>query len=306
MSLSPRIAAAQYPIEEPQTFGAYLAKLTRWVDDGARHANILVFPEYGGAEAMAIFGPAANEDLIGVTRALQDVVPQIDAHLAKLASEKGVYIVAPSLPVWRAGGYRNTARFHAPSGLSRAQEKLILTPFDREDWKLTQGECQTVFDTDFGRIGIAICYDIEFPNQIRSLAEAGARLILCPSCTDTIAGYWRVRVGAMARALENQCVIVQSPTIGSVKWTRALDVNRGAAGVFAPPDMGFAPEGILALGALDQPGWIVCQPDLSRVDDIRAAGEVRTFRDWPLQRIAEPKVMEFRDADSRQKARFFS
>lgn len=288
-----RVAAAQYPIEEPGTLGEFLAKLTRWVDEGARDSDLLVFPEYGGAEVMAVLGREINRDLLAATRAIQTLVPEIDAHLSGLARSRGVFILAPSLPVANsAGEIQNVARFHAPSGKSEVQAKLVLTPFDREIWHLHPSRTQTLFDTPFGKIGVAICYDVEFPLQVRALAEAGARLILCPSCTDTEAGYWRVRIGAMARALENQCIVVQSPTVGNVNWTNALDINRGAAGVFAPPDMAISSNGVLALGSMDRAQWLKFTVDLGRLEDIRQRGEVRTFNDWPKQMSGSVKLVE--------------
>jgi len=295
MSQSIRIAAAQYPIEEPKTLTEFLAKLTRWVDEGAQDSDLLIFPEYGGAEVMAVFGRELNRDLLAATPAIQALVPEIDAHLAELARSRDVFILAPSLPVANAPGeIQNVARFYAPSGKSAAQAKLVLTPFDREIWELSPSRVQTLFETPFGKIGVAICYDVEFPLQVRALAEAGARLILCPSCTDTEAGYWRVRIGAMARALENQCVVVQSPTVGNVSWTKALDINRGAAGVFAPPDMAISANGVLVLGAMDRAEWLKTTVDLGRLEDIRQRGEVRTFNDWPKQMAGPVDIVELK------------
>ena len=295
MSQIIRIAAAQYPIEEPKTLKEFLAKLTRWIDEGAQDSDLLIFPEYGGAEVMAVFGRELNRDLLSATRAIQELVPEIDAHLAELARSRDVFILAPSLPVANASGeIQNVARFHAPSGKSAAQAKLVLTPFDREIWQLNPSRTQTLFDTPFGKIGVAICYDVVFPLQVRALVEAGARMILCPSCTDTEAGYWRVRIGAMARALENQCVVVQSPTVGNVSWTNALDINRGAAGIFAPPDMAISPNGVLALGTMDRAEWLKYTVDLSRLEDIRQRGEVRTFNDWPKQMAGPVDIVELK------------
>ncbi|MBC6905788.1 hydrolase [Saccharophagus sp. K07] len=293
MSQVIRIAAAQYPIEEPKNLAEFFAKITRWVDQAAQDSDLLVFPEYGGAEVMAVLGRELNRDLLAATRGIQSLIPEIDAHLAQLARSRGLFILAPSLPVENsAGEIQNVARFHAPSGKSEVQAKLVLTPFDREIWQLSPARTQTLFDTPFGKIGVAICYDVEFPLQVRALAEAGARLILCPSCTDTEAGYWRVRVGAMARALENQCVVVQSPTVGNVSWTNALDINRGAAGVFAPPDMAISSNGVLALGSMDRAQWLKFTVDLGRLEDIRQRGEVRTFNDWPKQMSGSVKLVE--------------
>ena len=138
-----------------------------------------------------------------------------------------------------------------------------------------------VFDTPVGRLGVAICYDSEFPLIARRLAEAGVEILLVPSCTDTVAGFNRVRIGAMARALESQCIVVHAPTVGAVDWNPALDENRGRAAIYAPPD-GLWPEtGILAEGGMDAPGWVKATVDLDRVAESRRDGRVLPFRHWP-------------------------
>ena len=81
-----------------------------------------------------------------------------------------------------------------------------MTRFENEQWLISAGDEIRVFDTDFGKIAINICYDSEFPLIARQQVEAGADLILVPSCTDTQAGFHRVRLGCQARALENQCL----------------------------------------------------------------------------------------------------
>ena len=91
-----------------------------------------------------------------------------------------------------------------------------------------------VFETALGRIGVAICYDSEFPLLARALTEAGAEIVLVPSCTERVSGYYRVRTGAMARALENTIATVMSPTVGDALWSPAVDRNAGAAGIFVP------------------------------------------------------------------------
>ena len=113
------------------------------------------------------------------------------------------------------------------------------------------------------------------------LAEAGVEVILTPSCTDTVAGFNRVRIGAMARALESQCVVVHSPTVGSCDWNPAIDENRGIAAIYAPPD-GLWPEtGIVAEGAMDAPGWVKVEIDLDRIAKSRRDGRVLPFAHWP-------------------------
>ena len=151
---------------------------------------------------------------------------------------------------------------------------------------LAAGQGLTVFDTDLGRLGILVCYDNEFPLLARRLAERGADLILAPSCTDTEAGYHRVRIGAQARALENQLAVLQSPTVGLAPWSPALDENLGRAGLFVPPDRGMPGDGVMALSESLDPQrsrWLMCDLDLEAVRRVRQQGQVFTRRDWPEQ-----------------------
>jgi predicted amidohydrolase len=120
------------------------------------------------------------------------------------------------------------------------------------------------------------------------LSEAGMELLLVPSCTETERGYWRVRLGAQARALEGQCYAVHSPTVGAAAWSPAVDANRGAAGVYGPPDRGFPSDGVVAIGAMDAAQWLFAEVDLAKVADLRAAGTVLNRRDWTEQPGATP------------------
>lgn len=159
-------------------------------------------------------------------------------------------------------------------------EKLQMTRFEREQWGITGGTAQPVIELGELRLGVAICYDAEFPLIVRRLVEAGANVIAVPSCTDGLAGYHRVRIACTARALENQCYVVQAPTVGLAPWSIALDENVGAAGVFAPPDKGFPPDGVVALGPLDRAHLLIADLELAQLDAVRRDGQVLNHRDW--------------------------
>ena len=280
-----RIAAAQYPIEELASFAAFEAKLTRWVAEAANGgAKLLVFPEYAAMELAALAGRQVAGDLKASLEALQAFVPAYDSAYAALAKQYGVYILAGSAPVSLGEGtYINCARLFAPSGASACQQKRVMTRFEAEEWGISPGEGLTVFDTAIGKLGIAICYDSEFPLIARALAEAGAEILLVPSCTEALAGYHRVRSACAARALENQIFAVQSPTVGDAPWLAGLETNAGAAGVFAPPESRFSADGVLAQGAINAAQWVYADLDLEALARIRADGEVLNARDWALQ-----------------------
>jgi predicted amidohydrolase len=177
----------------------------------------------------------------------------------------------------------NRARLFAPDGSHGTQDKLILTRFERDDWKILPGDALRVFETAIGRIGILIGYDAEFPLIARAMAEAGAEILVVPSSTDTLRGYWRVRVGAMARALENQCIVAHSVTVGEANWLAASARNVGAAAIYGPPDAGFPEDGLVAVGKADTAGWVHGEATLEAVREVRRDGRVLNFRHWPEQ-----------------------
>ena len=128
-----------------------------------------------------------------------------------------------------------------------------MTPFER-DWGIAPGGPIRVFDTALGLIGVNICYDSEFPLLARAMAEAGAELMLVPSCTERVSGYHRVRTASAARALENQIATVMSPTVGDALWSPAVDRNVGAAGIYVPSEQTVSDTGILAEGDAQRAG----------------------------------------------------
>lgn len=277
-----RIAAAQYPIERFGSLDGYRDKIERWVAEAASGgAELLVFPEYGAMEYVGAAGGAAS-DLARSLDVVSDAIAVLDATHSELARSHGVHILAASGPVRRNNGFTNAARLFAPSGKHGVQDKLIMTPFEK-DWGISPGRVNRVFETTLGRIGVAICYDSEFPLLVRAQVEAGAMLVLVPSCTEFVSGYHRVRSAAISRALENGIVTVQSPTVGSAPWSPSVDYNRGAAGIFVPAEHGLSDDGVVASGMLDQPGWVHGSVDLGRLEHVRASGEMRNFEDWKLQ-----------------------
>ena len=287
------IAAAQYPVEALSSWAEYASKLERWLSEAAgRGARLAVFPEYGAME-LASLDPETMGDLNGSLAFVASLLAQIDRLHATLSARFGLHILAASTPCRRGDGtYVNSARLITPGGKVGVQDKLIMTRFERETWGVSAGGPLRLFETALGRIGILICYDSEFPLLARALVEAGAQLLLVPSCTDTLQGFWRVRTASQARALEGQCHVIQSPLVGAAPWSPAVDINRGAAGIFGPPDGDFPEDGILGSGQMDTAGWVYGEIDFDRTAAVRADGAVLNMRHWAEQpgAVALPQV----------------
>jgi predicted amidohydrolase len=283
------VSAAQYPIGQPDSLDAWEAKIADWVAAGAKTgAELLVFPEYAAIEQAACFGPSVYSDLQTTLERVAEIAGERVAFHAELAKKHGVHILVGSGPVKKSDGrFVNSAQLVTPTGLVGEQEKIIMTPFEH-GWGVTGGAPLRVFDTTLGKIAVLICYDSEFPLLARAVAEAGAEVILVPSCTERVSGYHRVRTGTAARALENTLATVQSPTVGDAPWSPAVDFNVGAAGIFVPPEHGVSDDGTLASGTLNAAEWVTATIDLEKLHRVRTTGEMRNFADWPAQPGAGP------------------
>jgi predicted amidohydrolase len=282
--MSVRVGACAYPIERLDSFATFQRKQAAMVHSAVQAgARLLTFPEYASMELTSVLDSEEQGDLQRELGGMQQLLPRFLQTYEVLAREHGVYILGPSFPERMPNGtFRNRCRLHAPNGNMGVTEKLQMTRFEREEWGIAAGSEQRIFDTELGVIGVAICYDAEFPLLVRRQVEAGAEIILVPSCTDTLAGYHRVALSCRARALENQCFVVQAPTVGGAAWSIAVDQNWGAAAIYGPVDRGFASDGVVVQGALDTPGWVVGELDLTALGRVRAEGQVTNHRDWDL------------------------
>ncbi|WP_170350222.1 carbon-nitrogen hydrolase family protein [Ruegeria atlantica] len=278
-----KVATAAYNLDWLDSWAQYEDKLGRWVSDAAgQGAELLVFPEYGAMELSTLDGVDVAGDLERSIRAVSDRIEAAQVLHQRLAQEYKTYILGASAPIVDGPGRPvNRAALYAPDGGQDHQDKQIMTRFEREDWDIAPGGPLKLFDTALGKIGVLICYDSEFPLLGHALSEAD--LILVPSCTEALAGYWRVRIGAMSRALENQCVTVMSSLVGDNDWSEAVDKNTGTGGIFGPPDKGFPATGVLAEGALNQPGWTYSDIDLSAIAEVRTDGHVLNRTHWEEQ-----------------------
>lgn len=279
------VAAAQYPVEFIGSWERYAQKVTAMVEDVAgQGAELLVFPEYASLELASLFPAHVYGDIHKQLDALQEVLPDFLQLHCELAKQYDCYIVAPSFPELLADGtFVNRAYVCRPDMTYDFQDKLIMTRFETEQWHITPGREIKVFNARFGRFGVNICYDSEFPLIARRQVEAGADLIVVPTCTDTHAGHHRVRTGSRARALENQCYVMTAPVVGIAAWSPTIDINVGEAGVFTPIDYGFPSDGVLAAGAINEGMWLLADLDLAQIARVRQEGQVYNYRDWVHQ-----------------------
>ena len=272
-----RLGALQYPVSHIAGLDDYATKLDQLVAEGvAGGGELLLMPEYACMEVAAAFsvtGPEAERDAVcGVAADLLSI-------MQAAAVRHRIWLAPGSVLQAVEGRIVNRAPLIRPDGLMAFQDKQVMTRFEAEQWGIHGGAPAGVFDTPWGRMGTAVCYDSEFPGVVRTMTESGAWLILVPTCTDTAHGYNRVRLSCQARALENQCFVALSPTVGEAPWLATLDRNTGRAGVYGPVDRGFPDDGVIVEG--DGAGWVFADLDPARLEAVRRDGAVRNFQDWP-------------------------
>ena len=284
-----RLGVLHYPVTRIASLDEYAAKLDALVAEGvAGGAGLLVMAEYAAMECAAIHGPFPSP--VGERDAVCAMAPALLRLHRDAARRHGVWLQPGTLP-WREGAsVVNRAPLFAPDGRAAFSDKQVMTRFEAEQWDVSPGQAPRVVDTPWGRVGLAVCYDVEFPPVVRALTEAGAWLVLAPTCTDTAHGFNRIRISARARAVENQCFVAVSPTVGDAPWLHSVDRNVGRAAVYGPADRGFAENGIVAEG--DGAGWVFADLDPARLHAVRTDGAVRNFRDWPPLVPAVPAVFE--------------
>lgn len=275
------LAVCQYPVTYHHSLPDWVSHTGQWVQQAAQAGSqMLLFPEYGSMELVSLLPRQQQADLRTQVEGMSRLRDAFCSVFSDLAHRYGVVIAAPSFPVMTAQGVVNRCFVFGPQGRSGYQDKLLMTRFEREDWHVQPGQRRLcVFEADWGKFGVQICYDIEFPAGAAALCAAGAQVVLAPSCTETVRGSARVHTGARARALEQQCYTAVSPLIGNAPWSAAVDVNYGYAALYSTPDRGLPETGIVARQAPQQPGWLVHTLDLALLEVVRQDGQTLNFQD---------------------------
>jgi len=154
-----------------------------------------------------------------------------------------------------------------------------MTPSEVRNWSMVGGKSLKVFDTDCGKIGIIICYDVEFPEYSRILADQGMNILFVPFLTDTQNGYTRVRHCAMARAIENECYVAIAGAVGNLPKVNNMDIQYAQSAVFTPSDFAFPTTGIKAEATPNSEMTVIVDVNIDLLKQLHSHGSVHTMRD---------------------------
>ncbi|HSM15308.1 MAG TPA: nitrilase-related carbon-nitrogen hydrolase, partial [Thermoanaerobaculia bacterium] len=177
------------------------------------------------------------------------------------------------------GELHNDCPVFSPEGGHAFQGKMHMTRWESEEWFVKPRPGLKIFETSFGKMAVAICYDVEFPEIARAAGRSGCDVLVVPSCTDDRQGFLRVRYCAQARAIENQMFVIHSCTVGSLPMVPAVSLNYGQASILTPSDFFFGRDGILAEGTVNSEMMIIGVLELDELRLSRERGTVLPLRD---------------------------
>ncbi|WP_430816306.1 GNAT family N-acetyltransferase [Carboxylicivirga sp. RSCT41] len=239
-------------------------------------SDFALFPEFFNAPLMAAFNHLSEADAI---RELAKYTKRVTQAMSQLAISYNINIITGSMPEMVDSMLYNVGYLCKRDGGIERFEKLHVTPDEKKVWALQGGSGIKTFDTDCGKVGILICYDIEFPELSRLLADEGMEILFVPFLTDTQNGYSRVRNCAQARAIENECYVVIAGSVGNLPNVHNMDVQYAQSMVFTPCDFQFPTNGVKAEATPNTEMILIADLDLDLLRDIHRYGSVTNLND---------------------------
>ncbi|MBT9392956.1 bifunctional GNAT family N-acetyltransferase/carbon-nitrogen hydrolase family protein [Hymenobacter sp. NST-14] len=242
----------------------------------AYRADFALFPELFHGPLMAETNELAEIDAI---RKLSQFSPEILRRFTQLAVKYHINIITGSMPELAPDGkLMNVGYLCRRNGSTERYEKIHVTPNEAKYWALHGGSRLQTFDTDSGRVGVLICYDSEFPELARLLADQGMDILFVPFLTDTQTAYSRVRHCAQARAIENECYVAIAGSVGNLPRVKNMDIQYAQSAVLTPCDFAFPNTGVKSEATPNTEMILVTDVDLSILDKLRQQGSVQNLR----------------------------
>lgn len=196
--------------------------------------------------------------------------------LSKAADENGVYLVAGSMPEICDGKIYNTSYVFDRQGVQIAKHRKMHLfdcdipggAFFHESETLTAGDSVTTFETEFGKMGLMICFDIRFPELSRLMCDAGAKLVIVPAAFNMTSGpnWWEIMF--RTRACDNQfymagCAPARDEAASYVAYGHSIIVD---------------PFGKILSELDEKPGIIYCDLDLNETEKFRSQYKILKSR----------------------------
>ena len=238
-------------------------------------SDFVLFPEFFNAPLMAKYNHLNEPDAI---REMTAYTPQIVQAFSQLAISYNVNIITGSMPEMVEGDLYNAGYLCQRDGQIDRYEKIHVTPDEDRVWAMKGGNTLRTYDTDCGKIGILICYDVEFPELSRILADEGMNILFVPFLTDTQNGYARVRNCAMSRAIENECYVAIAGCVGNLPKVHNMDIQYAQSMVLTPCDFPFPINGVKAETTPNTEMILIADVDLDLLRELHNYGAVQNLK----------------------------
>ena len=274
-----RVGLVQWQMRTYKTLDDLFEQVEFFVDAVSDYkSDFVLFPEYFNAPLMAKFNDEGESEAI---RGLAAYTNEIRERFVKLAISYNINIITGSMPLIKEedGRLYNVGFLCRRDGTYEMYEKIHVTPDEIKSWGLSGGKSLQTFDTDCAKIGVLICYDVEFPELSRIMADQGMQILFVPFLTDTQNAYSRVKVCAHARAIENECFVVIAGSVGNLPRVHNMDIQYAQSGVFTPCDFAFPTDGKRAEATPNTEMILVSDVDLDLLNELHTYGSVRNLKD---------------------------
>ncbi|MCH1413877.1 MAG: bifunctional GNAT family N-acetyltransferase/carbon-nitrogen hydrolase family protein [Glaciecola sp.] len=272
-----RVGAVQWQMRCVESVEELLKQVEYFVDTVSDYqSDFILFPEFFNAPLMGL-GPQTNQT--EAIRHLAEYTEQFKDAMSRMAVEYNANIITGSMPLAENDNIYNVTYLCHRSGKVDEQRKIHITPHEQNDWVIQGGDKIAVFETDAGRVGIQICYDVEFPELTRIQAKQGLDILFVPFWTDTKNSYLRVRHCAQARAIENECYVVIAGSVGNLPEVESLDVQYAQSAVLTPSDFPFPHDATLNEATPNTEMLLFSDLDMDKLKVLHSEGTVRNLKD---------------------------
>lgn len=272
-----RLGLVQWQMRPYSNLEELMQQVEYFVDTVSGYrCDFALFPEFFNAPLMASNNHMSEPDAI---RELAKHTQEIVRRFSELSISYNINIISGSMPEMRDGHLYNVGYLCRRDGTTERYEKIHVTPDEAKVWGMLGGNTLQTFDTDCGKIGILICYDSEFPELSRLLAEDGMDILFVPFLTDTQNGYSRVRHCSQARAIENECYVALAGSVGNLPNVHNMDMQFAQSAVFTPCDFAFPTNGIKAEAIANSEMVLIADVDIDLLRELHKFGSVTNLRD---------------------------
>jgi predicted amidohydrolase/ribosomal protein S18 acetylase RimI-like enzyme len=272
-----RVGCVQWQMRYFQSVEELLQQAEYFVDALSDYkCDVALFPEFFNAPLM---GLEDHDDAVDSIWFLASFTEEICNAMSRLAVSYNINIIGGSMPVVEEDELYNASYLFRRDGTWDRQLKIHPTPHEKRDWIMRGGDTLQAFDTDFGKIGILICYDVEFPELSRLLADEEVKILFVPFWTDTKNGYLRVRRCSQARAIENECYVVIAGSTGNLPKVDNVDIQYAQTAVFSPSDFAFPHDAIVSETTPNTEMTLIVDLDLTKLKQLQNEGSVRNYLD---------------------------